>query len=51
MRRRILRHRLFWVVLLFGLALVWLTLQVLRAGEALASAARRRRLRTRSFAT
>jgi hypothetical protein len=46
-----LRHRLFWVVVLFGLALLWVTLQVLRAGEAVASAARRRRPRTRSFAT
>ena len=42
MTSRRLRRRFFWAGVLFALTALWLILQVLRAVEALASAARRR---------
>jgi hypothetical protein len=40
MRRRHLKRRLFWTGVILALALIWLTVQVLRAAEGLVSAAR-----------
>jgi hypothetical protein len=40
-RKRRLRRRLFWTGVIFALTLIWLTVQVLRAAGAVASAARR----------
>jgi hypothetical protein len=39
--RRRLRRRLFWTGVVLVLALIWLTVQVLRVAGAIASAARR----------
>jgi hypothetical protein len=41
MRLRRFRRRLFWTGVIFALMLIWLTVQVMRAAGAIASAARR----------
>jgi hypothetical protein len=43
MRRRRYKRRLFWTGVILALTLVWLTVQILRVAEAIASAARRPR--------
>jgi hypothetical protein len=43
MRLRRFRRRLFWTGVIFALMLIWLTVQVMRAAGAIASAARRPR--------
>jgi hypothetical protein len=40
MRRRRFKRRLFWTGVIFALTLIWLTVQVMRAAGAIASAAR-----------
>jgi hypothetical protein len=41
MRRSRFRRRLFWTGVLVALTLIWLTVQLLRVGGAVASATRR----------
>jgi hypothetical protein len=43
MRLRRFRRRLFWTGVIFALMLIWLTVQIMRAAGAIASAARRPR--------
>jgi hypothetical protein len=40
MRRRRFKRRLFWTGVIFALTLIWLTVQVMRAAGAIASATR-----------
>jgi hypothetical protein len=48
MRLRRFKRRLFWTGVILALTLIWLTVQVLRVGGAISSAARRpRRARLR----
>jgi hypothetical protein len=49
MRRRRYKRRLFWAGVILALALVWLTVQVLRVAGAITSAARPRRARLQTI--
>jgi hypothetical protein len=40
MRRRRFKRRLFWTGVILALTLIWMTVQVLRAAEAVLAAAR-----------